>query len=275
MQKRRNRHKKRLVDARRKEDEYDRWSSDESRKEDERKQRLLIARRKERKYKLELLGELKMKVWRKKDKSGAPEGRRPTNDVVRDGDPIILRNKDILTKDTRTQGQYELAGKEVLLELRMLAWYEGIKFEIPRSEKSKKKELDVYPVDLVTNLFVRGKQVIIEFHGADGTYLNRMSRWREAHGDRFYYILIKSCLENASEASVEMNPGGRHGDHVNELWTMQWIRKRMKGGAYDSIEFSVWKERMRAELIKFMRERADNCDDWEVTAALINVRREH
>ena len=104
LQKRRNRHKKRLVDARRKEDEYDRWSSDESRKEDERKQRLLIARRKERKYKLELLGELKMKVWRKKDKSGAPEGRRPTNDVVRDGDPIILRNKDILTKDTRTQG---------------------------------------------------------------------------------------------------------------------------------------------------------------------------
>ncbi len=187
------------------------------------------------------------------------------NEVVHRGDTVTLRDKDILRGTTKTQGQYEHAMKELLLELKLLVWYEGIKFEISKT--------DTYPPDFVTSLFVGGKQVIIELHGADDHYFQRMGRWRQLHGNRFYYILVKSCLDDVSETSIEVGKNGSHGEHVDEFWTMPRIWKRGRN-TYNEKEIELWKTKMKKALIGLIEERADRCDDWEAVAALKNIKRE-
>lgn len=204
-----------------------------------------------------------------KDKAVQNNG---TNGLIHKGDMVILRDKDILRSNTETKGQYEKAMKELLIELNLLAWYEAIHFEVPKTGQTKSNVTDMYPPDFITNLFVGGKQVIIELHGADQQYFARIGRWRQQHGDRFYYILVKSCLDNASEVAVQVGKTGEHGEQVDEYWTMPKIRE-MRRGTFSKTGTQAWKERMREELGKFIEERTDKCEDWEAAAALINVRR--
>ncbi len=201
----------------------------------------------------------------------AAERRKHTEDgsvypaeIVHKGDPILLKDRSILRSETVVHGQYEKAFKGLLLELNLTVWYEGITFEINKTDK--------YPPDFVTNLFVGGKQVIIELHHANQQYLARMGRFRELYGDRFYYILVKSCPEGIMGTSVEVGKNGSHGEQVDEFWIMPSVRESGRNGYSDGGE-QVWKDKMRRELGRFIDERADKCEDCDAAMARIDVRR--
>ncbi len=198
--------------------------------------------------------------------------RRLENDVVHRGSEVILRDSTLLKDSTITQGQYERAMKELLIEMGLIVFYEPVKFEIEKSNKPKAKGIDTYPPDFVTTMFVDKKQVIIELHGADTEYFKRMGRFRETHGDRFYYILVKSDVINPENVGIEKGKESEHGAYVDECWNMPRIRQ-VGADRYDEGEQRLWKEKMRSALIEFINQRTDKCVDWEAAAALIHVKR--
>lgn len=190
-------------------------------------------------------------------------------EVVHSGDPVVLRNRHILTDNTVTSGQYEQAMKELLLELNLLVWYEGVTLGLNLPTASKE---DNYPPDFITPLFVNGKQVIIELHNADKQYFSRVGKVRQLYGDRFYYILVKSNLDNPEAARMAVGKTNEHTE-VDEFWQMPRITE-FKRGVYSEYDKKVWKDLMYAWLKEFIEERADRVDNWEDAAALVNVRRE-
>ena len=196
-------------------------------------------------------------------------------DAVRKGDWVVLRDSDILNKNTRTKGQYEAALKDILLEKDILAWYESPIFEIPSARRGTAYR-DTYPPDFVTTLFVGGKQVIIELHNADSAYFERMGMFREAFGDRFYYILIKSNLEKPESAHTMMGVevGGKK--CVDEFWHLPRIHESGKGN-YNKNDRERWQDLIRRLLNDFISNRANvvECEggEFDKAAALINVKR--
>ncbi|MHB1829863.1 MAG: hypothetical protein ACYCO0_00535 [Candidatus Micrarchaeaceae archaeon] len=196
-------------------------------------------------------------------------------DAIGKGDCVILRDAAILNGNTRTKGQYESALKQILLERDILAWYEPVIFKIP-SARGGTSYRDTYPPDFFTTFFVDGKQVIIELHNADTAYFERMGRFRETYGDRFYYILIKSNLENSEKAYVQMGAGVGGKKDVDEFWHLPRIHETNRGN-YNKNDCGRWQALVGELLSEFVARRADGREDkkvdFEKVAALINVKR--
>ncbi len=216
--------------------------------------------------------------------------KKPADEIVRshDGDEKVrqeLERSPVMTSSTETKGQYEAALKEVILELDIEAKYEALRLEIPRvsageenwvRRRVKKKRLqpDVYPPDFIaTSLLVGGKQVIFEPHsGVNHDYLERMSRLREIRGNLFYFIVIKSDLDDASHAFVQLDVKGEHGKYVDELWHMPKIRLESKR-AYNQEDYGQWKRMIKAELQELMQKRADGAIKERRAEAMVRARR--
>lgn len=195
--------------------------------------------------------------------------------VVRStSDLVLLRDSKVLTRKTEVKGIYETAMKDLLLKKDLLVFYEPVKFRIPRSESSNIQFNDDYPPDFLTTLFVNGRQVLIELHISDPNYLERIGRFREIWGDRFYYILVKSNLIDKRYTGVEVEGDGEGelGKYVNEFWRMPKIRET-RPGQFSKKDMAAWKKTMDRELDRLINSRASEIPSWERAAALINVRR--
>ncbi|MCL4364825.1 hypothetical protein M1590_00665 [Candidatus Marsarchaeota archaeon] len=182
-------------------------------------------------------------------------------------DIIVLRESDRLKKGTKVQGQYEKALKDVLLEmgsLMELCWYQPVKLDLGGG--------DIYPPDFALPYLVNGKQVIVELHNADSNYFERMGRLRQKHGDRLYYILVKSYLPSAEGAHIEIGRTGEHGNCVDECWHMPRIYTPTKN-TIDERGYEYWKTVIKAQLEDFILNRADKVNDWESAAVFLNIRR--
>lgn len=123
------------------------------------------------------------------------------SDIVRSGESIVLRNRHLLNRSTEVSGQYELAIKELLLEMKIAPiWYEAVTFDITKIHRVS--------VDRIEYGTWSPKDI-------DQAKLDALKRDFLANG-QLDPIIVKR-IESAAPARTEGRPSSKGKGQITEL----------------------------------------------------------
>jgi hypothetical protein len=145
-----------------------------------------------------------------------------------------------LSTETQTKSQYEEMIKKLLIERNILSYYELVTFPVSKNRG--------YFPDFITNMFVDGRQVIIEPHGnCNPKWLDKMKAFKEEYGNIFYVIVISQIEEKelASRLNANIKP------YMDEYWHIPHLNGNPKN---DRVVKSI----LESKMSEFIRRRSDN-----------------